>query len=372
MITFIIFCIVIIIQIFYYSVLFGKFYFFKPIDLPKKKLRVSVVICAKDEAKNLENYLPKIANQNYFKFEIVLVNDGSKDHSLQVMQQFKKEYTSDHLTIEIIDITTEKSKGKKSALSNGILSAKNDYIILTDADCKPVSKEWINEITSDFTKERTIILGYGAYRKIKDSFLNKIIRFETMLTALQYFSYAKSGMAYMGVGRNMAYKKEEFLNTNGFKDHINIISGDDDLFINKISTKNNTTICFTKNSFTVSEPETDLHKWIWQKRRHISTANHYKKIHQFLLGLFYVSQILFWVLPILLLIWNNYTVLTIILILIRFVVWYIAIYKTAKKLDEKDLIRFSPIYEISIIFIQLYIFIRNMISSPKQWQTINE
>lgn len=367
MITFVIFCIIILIQIFYYFFLFGKFYFFKPIDLPKKKLRVSVVICAKDEAKNLENYLPEIANQNYLNFEIIIVNDGSKDHSLQVMQKFKKEYSSGHLTIEIIDITTKKSKGKKTALSKGIHSAKNDYIILTDADCKPVSKEWINEITCNFTKERTIILGYGAYRKIKDSFLNKIIRFETMLTATQYFSYAKLGMAYMGVGRNIAYKKEEFLKTNGFIDHINIISGDDDLFINKISTKNNTTICFTKNSFTVSEPETKFNKWIWQKRRHISTANHYKIIHQFLLGLFYISQILFWILSILLLLWNNYTVLIIILILIRFIVWYIAIYKTAKKLDEKDLIRFSPIYEISIIFIQLYIFIRNMISLRKQW-----
>ncbi len=367
MITFIIFCIVIIIQIFYYSFLFGKFYFLKLIDLPKKKLGVSIVICAKDEAKNLENYLPEIANQNYANFEIVLVNDGSKDHSLHVMQQFKEEYSSDYLTIEIIDITTEKSKGKKTALSKGILAAKNEYLLLTDADCKPVSKEWISEITCNFTKERTIILGYGAYRKIKNSFLNKIIRFETMLTALQYFSYAKSGMAYMGVGRNIAYKKEEFLKTNGFNDHINIISGDDDLFINKISTKHNTTICFTKNSFTVSEPETDLYKWIWQKRRHISTANHYKKIHQFSLGLFYISQILFWVLPIILFIRNNYTILAIILISTRFIAWYIAIYKTAKKLDEKDLIRFSPIYEISIIFIQLYIFIRNMISSPKQW-----
>ncbi len=367
MIIFTTFCIIVFIQIYFYFFLFGNFYFLKPTNLPKKQLGVSVVICAKNEAKNLENHLPKIANQNYFNFEIILVNDASADPSLQVMQQFKKDYTSDHLSIQIIDITTKKSKGKKSALSKGILSAKNEYLVLTDADCKPVSKEWINEITSNFSKEETIVLGYGAYRKIKNSFLNKIIRFETLLTALQYFSYAKSGMAYMGVGRNIAYKKEEFLKTNGFKDHLNIISGDDDLFINKVSTKQNTAICFSKNSFTVSEPETDLHKWIWQKRRHISTSNHYKKLHQALLGLFYISQILFWILSIFLLIWNNYTVSTIILISIRFIVWYIAIDKTAKKLDEKDLIRFSPIYEISIIFIQLYIFIKNIISSPKQW-----
>ncbi|MCD6543272.1 MAG: glycosyltransferase, partial [Flavobacteriaceae bacterium] len=310
MITFITFSIVIIIQIFYYLFLFGKFSFLKPIDLPYQKIGISVVICAKNEAKNLRLFLPKIASQNYSKFEIVLIDDASNDNSLQVMQQFKNKFASQHLSIQIISIAKGKSQGKKTALSKGILATKNEYLLLTDADCEPASNEWINEMTANFTKEKSIVLGYGAYKKIKNSFLNKIIRFETLLTALQYFSYAKIGQVYMGVGRNIAYKKEEFLKAGGFDDHMNIKSGDDDLLINKIAAKHNTAICFTKNSFTVSEPETDFNKWIWQKRRHITTAGHYKITHQILLGLFYISQILFWVLSICLLVLNFFPFFT--------------------------------------------------------------
>jgi hypothetical protein len=62
--------------------------------------------------------------------------------------------------------------------------------------------------------QKTIVLGYGGYEKIANSFLNKLIRFETLLTAMQYF-WAKVGHPYMGVGRNLTYKKEEFFNVNG-------------------------------------------------------------------------------------------------------------------------------------------------------------
>jgi cellulose synthase/poly-beta-1,6-N-acetylglucosamine synthase-like glycosyltransferase len=367
MITFIAFCIVIIIQLYYYFFLFGKFSFLKQNNKSDQQLNVSVIICAKNEAKNLESFLPFIASQSYSDFEIVLVDDASSDNSLDMMQQFKNEHESDHLSIQIITISEEKSNGKKVALSKGILASKGEFMVLTDADCKPISTDWLHEITAHFNKDKNIVLGYGAYRKIKNSFLNKIIRFETLLTAIQYFSYAQNGKPYMGVGRNIAYKKEEFIKAGGFKDHLNIKSGDDDLLINKIATDKNTAICFSKNSFTVSEPETDLKKWIWQKRRHITTAGHYKKTQQFLLGLFYVSQILFWVLSVVLLVLKISPLFTISLISIRFIIWFTIISKSAKKLDEKDLIRFSPIYEISIIFIQLYIFIRNTISSPKQW-----
>ena len=84
------------------------------------------------------------------------------------------------------------------------------------------------------------MLGYGAYEHQK-GFLNKIIRFETFIAALQYLSYALNKMAYMGVGRNLAYQKDLFYAFKGFQDHYKVISGDDDLFVNQAANKNNTT-----------------------------------------------------------------------------------------------------------------------------------
>ena len=367
MIIFITFCIIIVIQIVFYLFLFGKFSFSKSEIQNDNSFPISIIICAKNEEKNLTRFLPSIADQNYPKFEIVLVNDASEDNTLEVMQNFKNNFSTNKRNIQIITVDKENSKGKKNALTLGINSAKYNHLLLTDADCKPNSNDWIKEIISNFSNEKTVVLGYGAYRKIKKSFLNKIIRFETLLTAIQYFSYAKIGKAYMGVGRNIAYNKDEFIKAKGFLNHNSILSGDDDLFINQITTTKNTSICFNKNSFTISEPKTNFKVWLNQKRRHITTSSHYKILHKLVLGIFYVSQILFWSLAFILLILKIYLPLTILLIFIRLFIWYLIIFKSANKLNEKDLIVFAPIYEISIIFIQLYIFIQNLISSPKHW-----
>lgn len=367
MLIFISFCLVIIIQTFFYLFLFGKFSFSKTQKKDYQSFPVSIIICAKNEASNLKLHLPAIAAQNHNNIEIILVNDASTDHSLTVMQAFKSSYSSDTLSIQIISIDHKKNKGKKNALSLGIAAAKNEYLILTDADCQPNSNNWVNEITSYFSDTKEIVLGYGAYQKIENSFLNKLIRFETLLTAMQYFSFAKIGYAYMGVGRNMAYKKSVYEKVNGFNNHTHISSGDDDLFVKEVTNKLNTEICFTNKSFTISKPATSLKKWIHQKSRHITTANHYKNFHKILLGLFYFSQILFWILAVLLIIFKINPTLTVLLILFRFTVWYLVIGKSARLLNEKDLVIFAPLFEISIIFMQLYIYIKNIISPPNQW-----
>jgi len=359
------FSIVVFIQIIFYLFLFGNFSFSKNENKVYKPLALSLIICAKNEESNLRNNFPIIARQNYEDLEIVLVDDASQDKSLEAMQEFKKIYSN--LVIQIISISQSESSGKKHALSKGINAAKNDFLILTDADCFPVNKNWIKEMSSYFSKDKSVVLGYGAYQKINNSFLNKLIRFETLLTAIQYFSYAKIGKAYMGVGRNIAYKKEEFIKAEGFSKHNHIISGDDDLFINQIATEKNIAVCYSEQSFTMSNPETKLKNWIKQKRRHISTSNHYRGFHKFTLVLFYFSQLLFWSLAITLIILNNYLFVVLSIILLRFLITYFILFLSAKRLNEKDLIIFAPLYEISIIFIQLYIFIRNIISPPKYW-----
>jgi len=328
---------------------------------------VSVIICVKNEAPNLKIFLPYIANQNYSEFEIVLIDDHSTDNSLEIMRSFQKKINTDLRSVKIITIDKENSKGKKNALNIGIRASRFEHLLLTDADCKPMSESWIDQMASCFSSDKSIVLGYGAYRKIENSFLNKIIRFETLFTAIQYFSYSVTGMPYMGVGRNIAYKKSDFLKVKGFESHSRVISGDDDLLINEIATSQNTELCVSKDSFTISEPKTNFKDWIDQKRRHITTASHYKKTHKLLLGIFYVSQLLFWFLPIVLLILNLNLVFVLVLIAIRFTAWYSVITISAHKLDEKDLVRYAPIYEISIIFMQLYIFFKNKIAPPNHW-----
>jgi glycosyltransferase involved in cell wall biosynthesis len=332
----------------------------------KKSISISVIICAKNEAENLKKNIPLILKQDYPTFEVVLVNDSSSDYSLDVMKDFAQKHTN----IKLVDVkTTEAFWGnKKYALALGIKASKNDFLVFTDADCKPNSSQWLEHISSNFSNEKSIVLGYGAYAKEEFSFLNKLIRFETVMTALQYFSYANLGIPYMGVGRNMAYRKELFFNNSGFNSHMRLKSGDDDLFINKVADNKNTSICFTEESFTISEPKTSFKSWILQKRRHISTAKFYKPLHQFLLGLFYTSQVLFWVLAISLLTLGYPWEWPVTLILLRFTIQLVCFGFTAKKLNEVDLIFLAPILELFLILTQLSIFIANLISKPNHWK----
>ncbi len=359
-----VFTLVIVIQISFF-LLFSRFALATPQKTTPQPQKISVVICAKNEAENLKENLEGILTQNHHDFEVIVVNDASTDTTPTILNHFQKKYP--HLTIVDIKNTSTHSGNKKNALTKGIATAKNDYLIFTDADCIPASKDWLNEISSNFSNQKTIILGYGAYQKIKNSFLNKLIRFETLLTATQYFSYAKIGIPYMGVGRNLAYKKELFVKANGLENHKHIQSGDDDLFINQMATKENTEICFSHHSFTISKPHTTFKNWYKQKRRHITTANHYQPIHKFLLGIYYSSQLLFWLLAIILLTLSFNWKLVIILIIIRLLFQYVILGKVARKLNEKELFLWLPILDILLVFIQITLYINNLIAKPKSW-----
>ena len=357
---------VVSIQVTYYLSFLFAFSIKRAETLIKTHIPVSVIICAKNEAENLKKNIPLILNQEYSNFEIVLVNDSSFDDTLEIMKTFEAE----NKNIKLVDVKVNEAfwGNKKYALTLGIKVSKHNLLVFTDADCTPNSKKWLEQISSNFSNEKSIILGYGAYAKKKFSFLNKLIRFETAMTALQYFSYANMGLPYMGVGRNMAYRKDLFFNNRGFSNHMSIKSGDDDLFINEVADTSNTSLCFTKESFTISEPKTTFKAWILQKRRHISTANFYKLKHKVLLGLFYITQLLFWLLGISLLIIGFSWPLILFLIGLRLAVQWICFGFTAKKFEETDLIILLPILELFLITTQLSIFIANLISKPKHWK----
>lgn len=357
---------IIALQIFYYLIVFSKFAFAKPQKITPKRIPVSVIVCAKNEAENVTKFIPLLAEQNYPDYEIVLIDDASSDDTLEIFEAFEKQYSN----VRLVKVQNNEAfwGNKKFALTLGIKAAKKEYLLFTDADCYPTSKDWIMNMTSQFTLHKTIILGYGAYEKIKGSFLNKIIRFETVLTAVQYFSWAKMGRPYMGVGRNLAYKREEFFKVNGFMDHMKIRSGDDDLFINQASNSKNTTICYAPESFTVSAPKTTYSEWFKQKRRHVSTASFYKGFDKFQLGLFYFSQLFFFLLAIILLAFQFQWMIVCGLIVFRYIFTWITLGYASGRLKEKDVMYWFPVIELILIFTQLNVYFTNSISKPVHWK----
>lgn len=279
------------IQIFYYLFFFSAGLRKSP-PLSKrvnKYLPVSVIICARDEAENLKNFLPKILEQDYPDFEVIVVNDCSDDETEIVLNSFQKKYP--HLRVSTIKKDPVFTHGKKLALTVGIKAAKNELLLLTDADCYPNSELWIKYMMRHFDKNTEIKLGIGLYEKRK-GLLNLFIRFETAFIAMQYISLARRGKPYMGIGRNLAYKKELFFKNKGFGLYNQLSSGDDDLFINKTAFKKNTLTETHPQSFTYSIPELNWKNFIRQKKRHLTTGKFYQQSTKRILGLEFLSRFL--------------------------------------------------------------------------------
>lgn len=239
-------------------------------------------------------------------------------------------------------------------------------MLFTDADCRPASGSWITHMASNFSEEKQIILGYGAYDK-KPGLLNALIRFETLITALQYFSYAYNGIPYMGVGRNLAYTSNLFYANKGFTAHMNVRSGDDDLFVNQAATSTNTSLQYHPDSFTYSIPKKSWGSWIKQKKRHSSTAKFYKPKHKFLLGTYYVFNLLFWIIAISALLFYNWKI-TLPILLSRFLIQYVVCAKAARKFNELGLVVFIPLLELFLVCVQLFIFISSRKSKQHPWK----
>lgn len=256
---------------------------------------VSVIICAKDEIDNLRDFLPEILIQEYPEYEVIVVNDGNDEDTNLFLSDLKKVYP--HLKSTFVPNGAKNLSTKKLAIALGIKAARHEWLLFTDADCKPDSKKWIASMARNFTENTEIVLGYGAYFKEK-SLINRLITYDTLFNALQYLGFAKRGKAYMGVGRNLAYKKQLFIDQNGFAGTLNLRSGDDDLMVNKAATKGNTRIETSRDSITWSHPNKSFMSWYYQKERHLSVSSFYTDksrlsvgLEPFMRGLFYALLI---------------------------------------------------------------------------------
>ncbi len=309
---------------------------------------VSVIIAAKNEAKNLKMYLPKILNQNYPNFEVIVVNDASKDDTEKYLKAFSEKYNN----LRIISL--KQSQGKKHAISVAIKESKHELLLFIDADCYPVSHNWISHMTSPLAEDKHIVLGYGAYKKGK-SLLSKFIAYDTFMIMMQYFGAAKIGKAYMGVGRNLAYKKQIWLDNNGFESHKDLITGDDDLFIREVATKNNTAISDNYDSITISEPEKTFNAFFKQKSRHLSGVKKYNLSNKLLSGGELLSRALFYISLIITLIITG-----LIPALIAFsTVWIIKIIvinKLALKFKDKSVLFHTFIFDIFAFLVYLFLW----------------
>ncbi len=351
-----------LIQLIYYLGVYAKILFHK--DSSKEEsgeIPVSVIICARNEEENLNNNLPAILEQDYKNFEVVVVNDASTDNSDLVLKKYAQKYP--HLKTTEIKKDQKFTHGKKLAVTIGVKAAKNEWLLFTDADCYPVTKNWIKQMAGNFDEKTSIVLGYGGYKKYKSA-LNTLIRYDTVIIALQYLTYALSGFPYMGVGRNMAYRKSLFFKNKGFAKHYHVDSGDDDIFINQTARKENTKIEINPDSIIRSEPNSSWSSWFKQKMRHLTSASYYNRATKFRLFFEVLSRELFYAtFALSLIFFTKYYLYIIGVFFIRYLIQLIIFGNIMKRFNENYLLLVSLFYDLFIPLINFIAIISNKITS---------
>lgn len=355
------------IQLFYFLFLYIRLLFHKdpPVKLQTDLPPVTVLVCARAEAKNIMELVPILYKQDYPNFEVLIVNDRSWDDTKEILEALKIKFPQ----LRFIDVEENERhhfSGKKMALTLGIKGATNETIVFTDADCRPMSSQWLKHIVSGYSQGKTIVLGYSPYKKRK-GFLNCLIRFDTYAIAMNYFSMAKAGMPYMGVGRNMSYTKTQHFAKGGFRHHYHIASGDDDIFVNQNADKTNTALVLHPDSHTESFPETTYADWKRQKIRHMTSASMYKTKHKLILGLYSLSLVLFYTLLALTLLLNKTFLISLTIFGIRTVFQIVTFSGASKWLGNKGIAILAPFYEIIVVTLNAGFYYRSLFAKKSKW-----
>jgi len=289
-----IFGISLIIQLLYHWAVFSKVAFYKNKRRQKTDGEwepVSIVLCARDAYEYLSELVPALLSQDYPDFELVIVNDCSDDET----EDYLKDLERREPRIRPVQLKQHLNffNGKKFPLSMGIKSAQNDLIVLTDCNCMPSNDQWLRSIVNCYGKNTEVVIGYSPFVH-KKGLLNKLIRFDAVQNALLYLSAALKGHPYMGIGKNLSYRKELFYRNKGFISHYTTSVGDDDLFVSQVATKRNTEVLIDPENAILTTPTGNFRQWMRQKSARYSTVRRYSARARMMLSLFYASQFLFY------------------------------------------------------------------------------
>ena len=328
---------------------------------------ISVVITTKNDSAELKRNLPYIMDQDYPSFEVIVVNSGSSDDTDIVLTAADQEYSKLYHTF--IPSGADDINEKKLAVTVGVKAAKYDIIMFTESYSRPVSKNWIREYGKEFLKGKDILLGYSRIVFPKKVLMRKFISYDNLIHHLKFLSMAIYRKPYMGIGRNMAYRKELFFNNKGFSSILGIEAGEDDLYVNKISNKKNTGVILSHDSITETDSVDSFSTWRSIKSKYLYTKQFYKGPANFIFGFETFSKYGF-ALTVLMTIlvsvfYSNFILLgfAIILFLLRFAVQLFAINKNSSHFDYKkyniDLLYYEFVQPISNFKFRKYADNRN-------------
>lgn len=326
--------------------------------------KISVIIAARNEEKNLGVLIESIASQSTLPYELIIVNDRSADSTSSILETYCAQFS--WLKVITIHELPEGWTGKKHTLNQAVKHATGTFLVFTDADYLPCSNEWIETLNRSMEEGFDVILGYSPYT-LEKGFLNQFIQWETLMTGLQYLGMAIIGKPYMGVGRNLAIRKDKYdLELLASIKHLE--GGDDDLMISNISSKEKTKVILSLKSQTNSSTKTQLRNYLKQKTRHLAAGKYYHQKDQTLLGIFTLSWMVSWGLLVYLITLSADLDIILMVFGIRSLFFYSIIHLVGQKLHTDIKIWALPFLDLCYCLYYPLVAIKALATNKVEWK----
>lgn len=328
-------------------------------SVPKTKF--SIVIPFRNEAQALPVLLKSLEQLEYptDKFELIFIDDDSKDESVEIIMKYLTSSSWNRNNISIIENLRKLGSPKKDAVDTAIAKANFDWILTTDADCK-VPKDWLH-LFDDFIQryQPKLVAAPVTYYNV-NSLLDQFQLLD--IISLQGVTIGGFGMGkpFMCNGANLCYKKQTFLEVNGFEGNEHIASGDDMFLLEKLSIKYPDNIYYLKSYSAIirTKSESSLKKLVSQRMRWAAKATSYKNGFSSLVSIVVFSMNIILIILFLGSFVGYYSWwLFAIVFITKFFVDIILLFKTATFFKQRSVLKHylwsSVIYPIFIVFIAL-------------------
>ncbi len=324
----------------------------------KKQFHVIVLIPARNEAHNISKCLDSLIKQNYpkDKLEIIIIDDDSDDGTCEIVENYSSKYQ--HIRLIHLGQCPKGVSPKKRALQVGVEAAEGEIIFTTDADCW-IPPNWISEMITYFEPQVGMVIGYVGFSKASEKNpFHKIQSLEFIGLTMAGIGSAGAGDPIIANGANLAFRRSVFKKVGGYRGENHIISGDDDMLLQKVvrTTDWGIKAAISNGSFVFTHPLSGIFAFIRQRIRWASKGLVYKKtsLVLFLLATYLFYLLLFISLPFSLL-FISYYPYPLISFLIKLIVDFLLLFKGTDLVGRQDLRKYFLITEILQIPYILYV-----------------
>ncbi|MBQ7495424.1 MAG: glycosyltransferase [Bacteroidaceae bacterium] len=239
---------------------------------------MSIIVPAHNQAGELRRHLPRILEQEYNDFEVIVVDIASTDETKDILEALELTYPQlrhTHTPASARDISLE-----RLAMTLGLRASRHEWVVLTRADCEPATSLWLRDISEAATDDKGILLGVAKYDEQRQTWFDVKVGFFRLWNTLANLRHMQNGNPAVRADEcNVAIRRSLFLQSEGFGEQTNLLTGAAELLVNRLSTPTNTAVVTAPEAIVIQDNMAASRLWKQHRVFYMETRRH--QLHTF-------------------------------------------------------------------------------------------